>query len=150
MRTINTIIVTGNLTREPRLDHTESGTPYVRNCVAVDNDRDRDETIFLNFTAWGKTAENIARLCYKGRKVGIQGKLVQSKWTGRDGNEKTGFSINAFNVDFFGKHRAEVDDSIANAAANPLDMRTEGYEQRPRYQQESFDAFAETDVDIPF
>ena len=77
---INSVVLVGNLTRDPELRHTPAGTAVTTLRIAV-NDRVKrgeewqDAAYYFDVTVWGRTAENCAQYLAKGRPVGVQGKL---------------------------------------------------------------------------
>lgn len=83
---INKVVLTGNLTRDPEVRSTSSGTTVLNFGIAV-NDRQKnkngeweDYPNFINCTMFGKRAESLSRYLYKGCKVAIDGKLRWSQW----------------------------------------------------------------------
>ena len=85
---INRVIISGNLTRDPELRNTAGG-------VAV-NDRRRnaqtgeweDYPNYIDCTMFGARAESLSRILTKGMKVSIEGKLRWSQWEKKDTGEK--------------------------------------------------------------
>jgi single-strand DNA-binding protein len=80
---INRVVLVGNLTRDPELRHTPSGTPVCSLRVAV-NTRRKDETgqwvdkpNYFDVTVWGQQGENSAQYLSKGRPVAIDADSVQ-------------------------------------------------------------------------
>ena len=92
---INRVIITGNLTRDPELRSTASGMPVLGFGVAV-NDRRRNQQTgewedypnFIDCTMFGARAESVSRFLSKGSKVAIEGKLRWSQWE-RDGQKRS-------------------------------------------------------------
>ena len=92
---INRVLISGNLTRDPELRSTSSGTSVLSFGVAV-NDRRRnastgeweDYANFVDCTMFGARAEGLSRYLTKGTKVAIEGKLRWSQWESRDGSGK--------------------------------------------------------------
>ena len=91
---INRVNISGNLTRDPDLRATASGTQVLSFGVAV-NDRRRnpqsgeweDYPNFVDCTMFGTRAEAVRRYLSKGSKVAIEGKLRYSSWE-RDGQRR--------------------------------------------------------------
>lgn len=89
---INRVVVSGNLTRDPELRATPGGTQVLGFGVAV-NDRRRNQQTgewedYLNFidcTMFGNRAEALSRILRKGMKVAIEGKLRYSSWEDKNG-----------------------------------------------------------------
>ena len=82
MANINRVVLVGNLTRDPELRHTPSGTAVCSLRVAV-NTRRKDETgqwvdkpNYFDVTVWGQQGENCAQYLSKGRPVAIDGELL--------------------------------------------------------------------------
>jgi len=93
-RSLNKVILIGNLTRDPELRYTPQGTPVCSFGIAtnrewVDNSGQKQEDVeFHNAVAWNKLAEICANLLYKGRKVYVEGRLSTRTWTGQDEVER--------------------------------------------------------------
>jgi single-strand DNA-binding protein len=90
---INTVVITGNLTRDPELRNTPSGTPVCGLRVAVNSRRKEagewvDKANYFDVTVWGSHGENCATYLAKGRPVAIQGRLDWREWEAKDGSGK--------------------------------------------------------------
>ena len=96
---INRVIISGNLTRDPDLRSTASGMAVLSLGVAV-NDRRRNQQTgewedypnFVDCTMFGTRAESLARFLSKGTKVTIEGKLRWSQWE-RDGQKRSKLEV---------------------------------------------------------
>ncbi len=82
----------GNLTRDPELRYTPSGSPVATFGLATNRSwmpegatERREETEFHRIVAWSKLAELCSQLLYKGVKVYVEGRLQTRTWTGQDG-----------------------------------------------------------------
>jgi single-strand DNA-binding protein len=81
MQGINVVVITGNLTRDPKLRHTEGGTAVCNLRVAVNgrrkngNDEYVDKPNYFNVTVWGAQGERCNEYLAKGRPVAIEGRL---------------------------------------------------------------------------
>jgi single-strand DNA-binding protein len=110
--TYHTIIVVGNLGREPEMRYTPSGQPVTSFSVAsnrsyVNTTGEKvDETIWFRITAWGKLAETCNQFLHKGSKVLVEGRLNPDKnggpriWTNKEGQAAASFEITANTVRF--------------------------------------------------
>jgi single-strand DNA-binding protein len=105
---INRVVLVGNLTRDPELRHTPSGTPVCSLRVAV-NTRRKDETgqwvdkpNYFDVTVWGQQGENCAQYLSKGRPVAIDGRLEWREWEAQDGSKRQAVEIVADSVQFLG------------------------------------------------
>ena len=91
MANINRVILVGNLTRDPELRHTPSGTSVCKLRLAV-NSRQKDAATgewgekpnYFDVTVWGNQGENCAKFLSKGRPVGST-----AGWTGASGKRRT-------------------------------------------------------------
>lgn len=90
-RSLNKVMLIGNLTRDPELRYTPQGTAVATFGVATnrswttESGEKREEADFHNIVAWAKLAELCSQLLSKGRKVYVEGRLQTRKWTGQDG-----------------------------------------------------------------
>ncbi len=108
----HTVILIGNLGRDPEMRYTPSGQPVTSFSVASNrsytdsNGQKADETIWFRVTAWGKQAEICNQYLRKGSKVLVEGRLVPDKnggpriWTKQDGTASSSFEVNASTVRF--------------------------------------------------
>ena len=103
---INRVNITGNLTRDPELRATQSGTQVLHLGVAV-NDRRRnpqtgnweDYPSFIDCVMFGTRAEAIQRYLSKGTKVAIEGRLRYSSWE-RDGQKRSKIEVVVDEIEF--------------------------------------------------
>jgi single-strand DNA-binding protein len=106
---INRVTLTGNLTRDPELRSTPSGTSVCSLRIAS-NTRRKDGTSgewvdkpnYFSVTVWGAHGENCARFLTKGRPVAIDGRLDWREWTGQDDTKRESVEIIADTVQFLG------------------------------------------------
>src|SRR3989344_559650 len=93
-RSLNKVLLIGNLTRDPELRYTPQGTPVASFGIAtnrewVDQSGQRQEDVeFHNVVAWNKLAEICSQLLFKGRKVYVEGRMSTRSWTGQDNVER--------------------------------------------------------------
>jgi single-strand DNA-binding protein len=87
---MNTVTMTGNLTRDPELKHAgERAICEMR--IAVDNGR--HPTTYIDVATFDGQAYTCAEYLSKGRKVGVDGRLAYEEWSGADGNTRRGPSV---------------------------------------------------------
>jgi single-strand DNA-binding protein len=106
---INTVVLVGNLTRDPELRATPGGTSVCSLRVAV-NDRAKDPTTgewtdkpnYFSVDVFGGQAERCAQWLSKGRQVAIEGRLRWREWETQDGQKREAVSVVANNVQFIG------------------------------------------------
>ena len=99
---MNSVNVIGRLTKpnEPKQYNSQNGGGLIlKNTIAIKGKK-KDESYFIDFTAWGKTAEYLAQYSNKGDKIAISGELVQESWQdAQSGQNRSKISINAVNVE---------------------------------------------------
>ncbi len=94
VRSLNKVMLIGNLTRDPELRYTPSGTAVVTFSVATNREwtlesgEKREEVEFTRIVAWNKLAELCSQLLTKGRKVFVEGRLQTRNWTAQDGSQR--------------------------------------------------------------
>ncbi|MDR1712628.1 MAG: single-stranded DNA-binding protein [Coriobacteriales bacterium] len=103
---INRVVISGNLTRDPELRQTSTGMPVLGIGVAV-NDRRKNASTgewedfpnFIDCTMFGTRAESVSRFLSKGAKVAIEGKLRWSQWE-RDGQKRSKIEVIIDEIEF--------------------------------------------------
>lgn len=94
-RSLNRIILIGNLTRDPELKYTPAGTAVCTFGIATNrswttNDGQTKEDVqYHRIVAWQKLAELCGKLLNKGRKVFAEGRMTYRTFTGKDGIQRT-------------------------------------------------------------
>lgn len=88
---MNAVNLIGRITATPELKASKTGKAYVQCTIAVQCSR--DETLFVDGTAFDKTAETMAKYLHKGSLIGVSGRLVGKKWTDKDGNRREKISV---------------------------------------------------------
>jgi single-strand DNA-binding protein len=105
---INRVVLVGNLTRDPELRQTPSGTSVCSLRIAV-NSRRRDESgqwidkpNYFTIAVFGNQAESCSQYLSKGRPVAIDGRLDWREWQTQDGQKREAVEIVAESVQFLG------------------------------------------------
>lgn len=112
MASINRVTLVGNLTRDPELRHTPSGTPVCKLRIAV-NTRQKDSSTgewgekpnYFDVTVWGGQGESCAQYLSRGRQVGVDGRLDWREWDAQDGTKRQAVEIIADAVQFLGSRQ---------------------------------------------
>jgi single-strand DNA-binding protein len=98
-RSYNRVILVGNLTRDPEIRYTPTGTPVCDIGLAV-NDRAKtpsgewvDQVTFVDVTLWERTAEVAGEYLSKGSQVLIEGRLKMDNWEGTDGQKRSKLKV---------------------------------------------------------
>jgi single-strand DNA-binding protein len=125
---LNRVFIAGNLTSDPELKYIPSGTAVCemriasnRRFVDKTSGERRDDALFINVTAWGRTAENCNQYLKKGRPILVEGRIKQDTWKDNDGNNRERISIVADRVHFLGS-RQDGDGgggNVGRGAADP-------------------------------
>ncbi len=109
---INRVVISGNLTRDPELRATASGMPVLGIGVAVNDRRKNQQTgewedypNFIDCTMFGARAESVSRFLSKGSKVAIEGKLRWSQWE-RDGQKRSKIEVIVDEIEFMTSRNA--------------------------------------------
>jgi single-strand DNA-binding protein len=110
MNNLNSILLEGNLTRDPVVKTTAKGTTLCTFTVASNryykksNDEAgsgfEKETSFFDVEAWAKLAESCASLGRKGRGVRVAGRLKQDRWEDAEGKAHSKIYIVAEHVEY--------------------------------------------------
>jgi len=94
-RSLNRVQLIGNLTRDPELRYTPSGTAVCTFGLATnrawttEGGEKHEEAEFHRIVAWNKLAELCSQFLTKGRKVFVEGRLSTRSWNAQDGTQKT-------------------------------------------------------------
>lgn len=115
------ITVTGNLTGDPELTYTAGGTALAKFGVAVEHryksgDEWTSSTSFFNITCWRFLAEDVTRVLTKGTRVIVTGRLEQSTYTNKDGENRSSVQIIADEV---GAHVGRLESITRQAKGAP-------------------------------
>jgi len=105
MNNLNSILIEGNVVREPELRSVSKGTAVCTFQIATNrfykqNTGMEKEVSFFNVEAWSKLAENVGNLGQKGRGVRVVGRLKQERWQDREGKAQSKVIIVAEHVEF--------------------------------------------------
>jgi single-strand DNA-binding protein len=152
---INRVVLTGNLTRDPELRSTASGTSVCSLRIATNTRRKdqstgewRDKANYFDVTVWGAQGENCARFLTKGRPVAIDGRLEWREWETPEGQRRSAVDIVAESVQFLGGR----DDSVGggNGFAPRSDVPADTRDFEPAATPSAGSAAGTSDDDIPF
>lgn len=129
---INRAIITGNLTKDPELRSTPSGTSVCTLRVAVNSRRKDgesgewvDKPNYFDVTVWGSQAENCSQYLSKGRPVAVDGRLNWREWEAQDGTKRQNVDIIADSVQFLGSPdaaRSNGSQVVSEVAADTSDF----------------------------
>jgi len=134
MNALNSILIEGNVVRDPIIRETPRGSVVCNFSIASNrfykqDDEYEQETSFFEVESWSKLAEACGKNCGKGRGVRVVGRLKQDRWTGTDGKNYSKIKVVAEHVEFKPQFKtkasaAEGDDDGDTTEALP-DMTAE-------------------------
>ena len=123
---INRVCVTGNLTRDPELRATQSGSQVLSFGIAVNDRRKNQQTgewedypNFVDCTMFGTRAEAVSRFLAKGSKVAIEGKLRYSSWE-RDGARRSKLEVIVDEIEFMSRRDEQGGAVISTPTPAPV------------------------------
>ncbi len=93
-RSLNKVLLIGNLTRDPELKYTPQGTAFCNFGIATNREwtdssgQKQEGAEFHKVVAWGKLAEICSQLLKKGRKIYIEGRLQTRSWKSPEGQDR--------------------------------------------------------------
>jgi single-strand DNA-binding protein len=115
MNSLNSILVEGNLTRDPVLATTPKGTAVCNFSLASNryyrsDDELQKEVSFFDVEAWSRLAERCGDELSKGRGVRVVGRLKQDRWQSKEGEPRARIKIVAEHVEFRRMPQSEASD----------------------------------------
>ena len=146
---INRVVLTGNLTRDPELRSTPSGTSVCSLRVACNTRRKDpsgewvDKPNYFDVTVWGAQGENCATYLSKGRPVAVDGRLEWREFQDKDGNKRQAVEIVADSVQFLGSREGGEGNGSRFTPQSDVPADTADFQPAPAGSGSS-------DDDIPF
>jgi single-strand DNA-binding protein len=137
MNNLNSILIEGNLVRDPELSYTAKGTAVCTFSVACNrafkqDDQLQKEVSFFDVSTWTRLAEVCGEYLKKGRGVRVVGRLKQDRWTDTDGKPHSRVTIVAEHVEFKPQLKKDGD----QAAEKPADGAEEDQEEEATKEQQ--------------
>lgn len=129
---INKVLISGNLTRDPETRRTAGGTAVMSFGVAV-NDRAKnqqtgeweDRPNFVDCVMFGTRAEAVGRYLSKGGKVAIEGKLRWSQWQAQDGSKRSKLEVIVDEIEFMSRVEQQGNAPAQQSYAPAADVYSE-------------------------
>ena len=142
MASFNKVILMGNLTRDPEMRYTPSGTPIASFGLAVNRryrqgDEQKEEVCFVDISTFGRQAELAGEYLSKGRMVLIEGRLNYRAWEDQNGQRRNKLDVVAERVNFMPRATQDGGGSRPGTGPGPGPYRDD-------------DVPAPNDDDIPF
>ena len=130
----NKVILAGNLTRDIEIRYTQSGSAIASTAIATTRKfksaagEQKEETLFIDLTFFGRTAEIANQYLKKGSKVLIDGRLKHDLWTAQDGSKRSKHGIAVENLQMLG--------SRGDTEGQPSSSSGSGYGGQPSARPE--------------
>ena len=147
---MNSVVLIGNLTRDPELSYTpNTQTAVCHFTIAVNRPKKNGEdqgADYPRIIVWGKQAENCDRYLSKGRKVAVHGRIQTGSYTGKNGDKVYTTDVVADNVEFIGGSQGDNSPSNGRNDAPPRN-------NTPRNSappQDEYNGWSETTEPVPF
>jgi len=135
MASFNKVILMGNLTRDPEMRYTPSGTAIAKLGLAVNRvwrdteGQQKEETTFVDVDAFGKQAETLGQYMQKGRPILIEGRLKLDQWEDKNtGQNRSRLGVVLERFTFIGSGAGQTDGAggAQQHSAPPPSQPTEG------------------------
>lgn len=132
---INTVVITGNLTREPELRETQTGKSVCELRVAVNStfksgDKWESKPNYFQVNTWGGLAENCNKYLDKGAPLAVSGRLEWQKWESKEGGLNSRVVIVADSVQFLGSKKDKKESDVAQQSVPTDEAIAEGAEAK--------------------
>ena len=132
---MNQVALIGNLTRDPESRTTGTGTTVVNFGLAVRGWK-KDDTVFVDVTAFGGTADIILKYSNKGAQIGIAGRLEMDRWEDKKtGAKRSKLYVVASNVTLAGR-REVAGDNAQGGDAGPVRLHEDAPRRTPEPSRE--------------
>ena len=132
---LNHCVISGNLGKDAELRRTQSGMAIASFSVAVSDGKKNQQTgewetitHWIDCVMFGTRAEKLASSLSKGTKVAVNGKLRQSKWQDKDGNNRSKLEVVVDNIDFMSrKDNSEYRNPSTSSSGPVIDVEPDYY-----------------------
>lgn len=156
-KSVNKVILIGNLGKDPELKYTPSGTPVAKFSLATNErfkDKDgqwQDRTEWHNITAWARTAEIAGEYLKKGGKVYIEGSLRTHSWDDKQsGQKKYMTEIVVNDMVLLGGRGEGMTDDAGGGRSRGASAGGNNFDQRAPEAEHAAASTPISDEDIPF
>ena len=143
MPELNSVIVAGNLTKDPVFRQTSNSTPVVNFHVAANrrykdsSNQWQEDVCYVGVVAWNRLAESCRDRLKKGSAVLIDGELQSRSWKSDDGHNRSIVEIKARRIQFLNKRLVGTD---GNNAIEDEELSV-AVDESIDYTEDSFDKF---------
>lgn len=142
MPELNSVLIVGNLTKDPVFRTTTNGTPVVNFAIAANrkyrdsNSQWQEDVCYVGVVAWNKLAESCSERLKKGSAVLIDGELQSHSWKTEEGYNRSIVEIKARRIQFLNKRGrlTDLEPTDGKGAIEPA-------EEEIPVEDDSFDKF---------
>lgn len=106
----NVLVLVGRITKDLELRYTTNNKAVVNVSIAINNGK--DDTTFIDVVVYGNIAETTSKYCKKGDLIGVQAKVVNNKWTDKDGKKHYDYNFIASKVTFLSTKKNEDNNQV--------------------------------------
>lgn len=139
MPSVNTVILGGNLTRDPEVRYTPQGTAVAKIGLAINetyrtkDGEKREDTCFVDVEAWDRQAETAGEFLKKGSPVLVEGTLKLDTWTDKEGQKRSKHKVRARRIHFLSAPAGEERREESGISRDPAQVpaQDEGDELPP-------------------
>ncbi len=138
---LNSVIIAGNLTKDPICRQTTNGTPVINFSIASNrkyrdaNNQWQEDVCYVGVVAWNKLAESCRDRLKKGNAVLIDGELQSRTWKAEDGSNRSVVEVKARRIQFLNKRTRTYNEAEIEQAKVPHE------EESNSFEDDSFDRF---------
>jgi single-strand DNA-binding protein len=126
MPNLNRVMLMGNLTRDVDLRYTPNNTAVAQISLAINHKyktgdgEQKEEVVFVDCEAWGRTAEVLNQYLRKGRPVYLEGRLKLDQWQDKEGNNRSKLKVVVESFQFIdGKDQGEQKPALQQSQRPP-------------------------------
>lgn len=144
MPELNSVIVAGNLTKDPVFRETSNNTPVVNFHIAANrrykdsSNQWQEDVCYVGVVAWNKLADSCRNRLKKGSAVLIDGELQSRTFKTEDGKSRTIVEIKAKRIQFLNKSSKTESDKLS---ADDVAISDDNSNEDSSYEDNSFDKF---------
>jgi len=153
----NKIILAGNLTRDIEIRYTQGGSAIGNTAIATtrkfksQSGEQKEETLFVDLTFFGRTAEIANQYLRKGSKVLVDGRLKLDQWTAQDGTKRSKHSVTVESLQMLGnKDDTQHQDTPQPPQQNNAPQPSQAPQTPTQDQRGALPSIDINDDEIPF
>lgn len=126
MSSLNSVVLLGNLTRDPEYRELSNGTAVADTGMAL-NRRYKDasgelqeEVTYVDLAFWGNQAKTLRDYCHKGKQLAIEGRLKLDQWESQDGEKRSKLRVVVEKMHFTGSRNDDQQGARQQPARQPV------------------------------